>query len=159
MSSPPKIRVATAADAEALARIFRRFNDEFDSESPEHEFLVRRIPELMRSGEGVFFLADDGADDEPAGFAYLQFNPSLYNEPRDAYLGEIYVVPDRRGEGLGRALLEATIEHARAEGSVHFSITTSMGDDEARSLYESAGFTNKEGDPDGPLMIYYERDI
>jgi len=155
MASQLDVRVASAADAEVLAKLFRRFNDEFDEESPSHEFLARRMPELMASGDGVFFLAGAGPD----GFAYVQFNPSLYNEMPDAYLGELYVVPDRRGQGLGRGMLEAAMDEARARGSAHFSITTSMGDDEARGLYESAGFTNKEGNPDGPLMVYYERDL
>jgi ribosomal protein S18 acetylase RimI-like enzyme len=155
MPADRAIRTASEDDAEALALLFRRFNDEYDEESPPHEFLVRRMAELMASGDGVFFLAGDGPD----GFAYLQFNASLYNEPRDAYLGELYVVPGRRGEGLGRGLLQAAMDEARARGSTHFSITTSMDDDEARGLYESAGFTNKEGGPDGPLMVYYERDL
>jgi ribosomal protein S18 acetylase RimI-like enzyme len=155
MASDRALRTASATDAEALARLFRRFNDEFDEASPPHEFLVRRMGELMASGDGVFFLAGDGPD----GFAYLQFNASLYNETRDAYLGELYVVPDQRGKGLGRGLLEAAMDEARDRGSTHISITTSMDDDAARGLYESAGFTNKEGRPDGPLMIYYERDL
>jgi hypothetical protein len=29
----------------------------------------------------------------------------------------------------------------------------------ARALYESAGFTNDEGGPGGPSMLYYERDL
>lgn len=29
----------------------------------------------------------------------------------------------------------------------------------ARALYESAGFTNREGRPDGPVMLFYERKL
>ena len=29
----------------------------------------------------------------------------------------------------------------------------------ARALYESAGFTNREGEPDGPVMLFYEREL
>ena len=29
----------------------------------------------------------------------------------------------------------------------------------ARALYESEGFTNREGRPDGPVMFFYERDL
>jgi hypothetical protein len=29
----------------------------------------------------------------------------------------------------------------------------------ARALYESAGFRNGEGGPEGPQMLYYERDL
>jgi hypothetical protein len=39
------------------------------------------------------------------------------------------------------------------------SLGTSEDDVAARALYESAGFTNREGSPDGPTMLYYERDL
>jgi hypothetical protein len=34
-----------------------------------------------------------------------------------------------------------------------------ISDTAARALYESAGFTNREGSEDGPRMLYYERDL
>jgi hypothetical protein len=36
---------------------------------------------------------------------------------------------------------------------------TSEDDKAARALYESAGFTNREGNPDGPVMLFYEREL
>ena len=94
-----------------------------------------------------------------SGFAYLQFNPSLYSRTRDAYLGELYVVPERRGDGFGRAMLEAVLEEARARDAIHISLGRASTDTEARGLYESAGFTNLEGGDDGPSMLYYEREL
>jgi hypothetical protein len=38
-------------------------------------------------------------------------------------------------------------------------VGTSEDDTAARALYESAGFTNREGRPDGPVMLFYERDL
>jgi ribosomal protein S18 acetylase RimI-like enzyme len=92
-------------------------------------------------------------------FAELRFRPSLYTGALDAYLEELYVVPERRGHGLGRALLEAAMEAATERGAAHIDVGTSEDDAAARSLYESAGFTNREGGPDGPRMLYYERDL
>jgi ribosomal protein S18 acetylase RimI-like enzyme len=71
----------------------------------------------------------------------------------------VYVVPDERGHGIGRALLEAAMEHARERGAARIDLGTSETDVAARALYESAGFTNREGAPDGPIMLYYERDL
>jgi ribosomal protein S18 acetylase RimI-like enzyme len=51
------------------------------------------------------------------------------------------------------------MEHARARGAAHIDLGTSEDDVAARALYESAGFTNREGVPDGPRMLYYERDL
>ena len=44
-------------------------------------------------------------------------------------------------------------------GANHFELTTGETDTEARTLYESRGFTNREGAPDGPRMLYYELDL
>ena len=38
-------------------------------------------------------------------------------------------------------------------------LNTRTDDRAAIGLYESAGFTNREGRPDGPRMRYYERDL
>jgi ribosomal protein S18 acetylase RimI-like enzyme len=146
---------ASAADAAAVARLLHDFDTEFDEPVPEVPVLAERYGELLRSGEVTVLLVGDG----PEGFAQLRFRPSVYSRSLDAYLEELYVVPPRRGEGLGRALLEAAMETARNAGAVHIDLGTSETDTAARALYESAGFTNREGKPDGPVMFYYERDL
>lgn len=69
------------------------------------------------------------------------------------------MAPALRGQGLGRALLEAAIEAAREAGATGIDLNTGETDTAARALYESAGFTNREGSPDGPAMLFYEREI
>lgn len=69
------------------------------------------------------------------------------------------MVPAVRGQGIGRALLEAAIEAARDAGATGIDLNTGETDTAARALYESAGFTNREGSPDGPAMLFYEREI
>ena len=155
MATKAKMRLASAADATTLARMFNEFNAEFGDEALPEEALSERIRAGIARGDMAFLLAGEGPD----GFAQLAFQPSLYSDGPNAYLGELWVRPERRGLGLGRALLEAAMEEARARGCDHMDVTTSMDDDAARGLYASAGFTNREGDPDGPLMIYYEREL
>jgi ribosomal protein S18 acetylase RimI-like enzyme len=150
-----EVRIASEEDADLLARMQIEFNAEFGDDSPEHDVLAERIRAHIASGEMYFLLAGNG----PGGHAQVALHPTLYSAGPNAYLGELWVRPERRGEGLGRALLEAAMDEARRRGCDHIDITTSMDDEAARGLYESAGFTNSEGDPDGPLMTYYERDL
>ncbi len=51
-----------------------------------------RAAPLIESGEVVVLLAGDGPD----GFAELRFRQSLYTGALDAYLEELYVVPEAR---------------------------------------------------------------
>lgn len=69
------------------------------------------------------------------------------------------MTPALRGGGIGRALMEAAIELARARGADGLDLNTGETDTVARRLYESMGFGNREGSPDGPRMLFYEREI
>jgi ribosomal protein S18 acetylase RimI-like enzyme len=93
------------------------------------------------------------------GFAQVRYKNQIYSDAPDAYMEELYVIPDRRGKGLGRALMEAVMDAARSHGADHMDLGTSEDDTAARGLYESLGFSNREGRPDGPVMLYYERDL
>ena len=155
---PPRqarIRLASAADASAFGRLLHAFNLEFGEWTPDAEVIAERAAPLIESGEVTVLFAGEG----PEGFAQLRFRPSLYTGALDAYLEELYVLPERRGRGLGRALLEAALEHARERGAARIDLNTSVDDVAARALYESAGFTNREGGPEGPVMLYYEREL
>jgi ribosomal protein S18 acetylase RimI-like enzyme len=151
----PEIRRASPGDAPEVARLLHDFQEEFDEPSPGVETLTDRYRELIRKKEMTVLLVGAGPD----GFGQLRYRPTVYSAGLYAYLEELYVVPPLRGQGLGRALLEAAMETARAEGADHMELGTSETDTAARALYESVGFTNREGSPDGPVMFYYEREL
>jgi ribosomal protein S18 acetylase RimI-like enzyme len=150
-----EVRRASPGDATDVARLLQDFQEEFDEPSPGVETLTERYRELIRKREMSVLLVGDGPD----GFAQLRYRPWVYSAGLVAYLEELYVVPSLRGKGLGRALLEAAMETARAEGAEQMELGTSEADTAALALYESAGFTNREGTPDGPVMLFYEREL
>jgi ribosomal protein S18 acetylase RimI-like enzyme len=149
------IRRATAEDAEHVGRLLHEFNSEYEEHTPGAAALAEHARSLLESGEITVLLGGEGPD----GFCLLRFHRSIYNGEPDAYIQELYVAPDTRGRGMGRALLEASMDAAREAGATHIDLTTGEDDAEALSLYESTGFTNREGSPDGPRMLYYERDL
>jgi ribosomal protein S18 acetylase RimI-like enzyme len=151
----PRVRRATAQDAGRVAVLMHDFNIEFDEEIDEAEILERRYREQLDSGDVTVLLGGEGPD----GFAQLRYRGQIYSDAPAAYLEELYVAPPKRGEGLGRALLEAAMEEARERGADMLDLGTSEDDTAARKLYESLGFTNREGKPDGPVMHYYEREL
>ena len=63
--------------------------------------------------------------------------PSLWSEANECYLAELYVVPGRRGGGLGRVLLRACIDRAVARRCDLIDLATSEDDVAARHLYEA----------------------
>ncbi len=150
-----EIRRARVEDAGDVARLLHDFNTEFSEPTPPLADLRARVRELLASEEIVALLAGK----PPLGLALFRIRPSLWSTAADVYLEELYVVPERRGRGIGRQLLEAAMAAAREAGADHFELTTGETDAAARALYESIGMTNREGAPDGPRMLYYELDL
>lgn len=149
------VRRATPEDAADVARLLHDFNTEFGEPTPGVAVLTKRAARMLASGELTVLLAGDGPD----GLAQLRFSASIWSDAPGAYLEELYVAPPQRGRGIGRALLDAAMAAAREAGADHVDLNTAETDTAARSLYESAGFTNREGRPDGPRMLYYEREL
>jgi ribosomal protein S18 acetylase RimI-like enzyme len=156
-SSDTTVRRATPGDADVVARLLNDFQLEFDEPTPGIEALAVRYADLIRNRDMTVLLAGEGPD----GFAQLRYRPWVYSAGPNAhsYLEELYVIPSLRGQGIGRALLEAAMDAARNEGATHMELGTSETDTAARALYERAGFTNREGSPDGPVMLFYEREL
>jgi ribosomal protein S18 acetylase RimI-like enzyme len=149
------VRRAELEDAEAIGQLLHAFNREFDEPTPDPPALASRVRQLLAGGETTVLLAGAGPD----GLAVLRFRLSIWSPGLECYLAELYVVPSRRGQGLGRALMEEAIELARREGANEMLLGTSEDDVAARALYESLGFINREGGPDGPIAYFYELEL
>jgi ribosomal protein S18 acetylase RimI-like enzyme len=155
-SSPSvSVREATDADAEAVARLLHDFNREFDETAPEPARLAVRVRELLTGGDTGLVVAGD----DPVGLALMRFRLSLWGQGLECYLAELYVIPAMRGRGIGRTLMVAAMDLARARGAGYMDLGTAETDVAARHLYESLGFDNHEGKPGGPVNFYYEREL
>jgi ribosomal protein S18 acetylase RimI-like enzyme len=131
------------------------FNREYDDPTPDPPWLASRIRRLLEGGDTAILLVGTGPD----GVAVLRFRSALWNEALECYLAELYIKPTMRGQGKGRALLTAAMDYARSKGASYMDLGTAESDVAARSLYESLGFSNRDGRPDGPTNYYYGRDL
>jgi ribosomal protein S18 acetylase RimI-like enzyme len=149
------VRLAEIGDAERIGELLHDFNSEFEEPTPGPRALAERVRELLATGE-ITVLLGGGT---PQGLAVLRFRPGIWTEALECYLAELYVAPHRRGQGLGRALMEASIQLARERGADYMDLGTGEDDVAARALYESLGFSNRGGKPDGPINYFYEREL
>jgi GNAT superfamily N-acetyltransferase len=101
-----RIRRATEADAGDAARLLFDFNTEFDEPTPPRTELAVRVQQLLDAGDTAILLGGEGPD----AIAVMRFRLALWSPAKECYLAELYVAPERRGEGLGAAMLEAVIE-------------------------------------------------
>jgi GNAT superfamily N-acetyltransferase len=149
------VRPARPDDAPLLARMLHDFNTEFADPSPGPEVLARRVLAFIESGAMVYLLGGGGPD----GFAEVSFRPSVWADEPVGYLEELYVVPRRRGEGIGRALMNAVIDLARERGAAGLEVVTGETDTAARALYESVGFANEIEGPEKARALFYELEL
>ena len=63
-----------------------------------------------------------------------------------AHIGDVFVAPAARGQGLGRALVETMLAHPDLATVTHWTLTTR----DAHSLYARYGF--RAGEADGTWM-------
>jgi len=152
---PDQINIATSAEAMAIGGLLDRFNREYDEPTPGPETLAARIAELIDSGDTDVVVGGEG----PNGLAVLRFRPSIWTQGSECDVAEMFVIPERRDLGLGRAIMYEALEHARRRGADLMSIEVDEPDMPARHLYESLGFTNRGDGPGGPVMFVYERDL
>jgi GNAT superfamily N-acetyltransferase len=79
------------------------------------------------------------ADGEPAGFALYFFNFSTFLARPGLYLEDLFVKPEFRGRGLGKALLLHLAKLANARGCGRMEWTVLDWNQPAIEFYESLG--------------------
>ena len=92
-------------------------------------------------------------DGEPSGLAWVRL---VDEEPAIAHLYQMWVAPERRGQGVGRALLDIAVQWARTVGAHAVRLDVTVNNSPAVQLYEQAGFrrvgTPKPLRPGSPLQ-------
>ena len=135
-----RLRPLLPADDAALAGVIREVMPEFGADCPGtalHDPEVSAMRAAYPGGRAQYFVVDEaGAVLGGAGFAPLECG-----EPDVCELRKMYLLPQARGRGLGRALLTRCLAAAAAAGFRRCYLETLDGMRQARSLYESAGFT------------------
>lgn len=76
-------------------------------------------------------------DGEPVGFTNYSFTNSSWDARPHIYLEDLFVDPQTRGAGIGRALIDAVTDVARKEGLSKVYWITHRDNATARKLYDS----------------------
>jgi N-acetylglutamate synthase-like GNAT family acetyltransferase len=98
----PTIRAATAADADAIARLNNQFADQ--------HLMLRRTPEMISLACDDYVVAVDERGRILACGALKEYSPSV------AEVAAIAVSPEAQGLGLGRRIVGAVESLARKRG-------------------------------------------
>jgi putative acetyltransferase len=136
ISTPPAIDIRPLLPGDD-ATAFRVLNEEwitrhFALEAKDVETLGDPTNAILRKGGHIFMVY---ADAEPVGcVALIPVGDGAYE------LSKMAISPHLRGHGLGRRLLQYTIDHARKVGARSLFLGSSTKLPAAVHLYESVGF-------------------
>jgi ribosomal protein S18 acetylase RimI-like enzyme len=149
----PSVWIAQPHEAEPVARLMAAFRDHLKLSEPSDEE-VRAGVERLLADPGTEFLLGAAADGAPpAGVAQLRFRHGIWRAAGDCLLEDLFVDAAARGAGLGRALLDATLERARARGCRRIELDVNERNDAALRLYSSFGFS-ATANPYGARDLY-----
>ncbi len=132
------IRPLAASDAEIWAPIWREYLAFYGTERPEAVFrttFARLTDPEVRDYHGLIAFRDG----MPAGLAHFIYHRHGWQIEDVCYLQDLFVAPGARGNGVGRALVEAVYAAADAAGRPEVYWLTDASNAPARQLYDRIG--------------------
>jgi GNAT superfamily N-acetyltransferase len=143
MRAPPEIRPATDDDVPLVLSFVRQL--------AEYEKLSHAVVATEEGLRDMLFGAQRGAEvllafeaGAPVGFAVYFHNFSTFLGRRGLWLEDIFVPPERRGRGYGKALLLAVARIAQERGCGRFEWAALDWNTPAWEFYRSLGATPLE---------------
>jgi GNAT superfamily N-acetyltransferase len=145
---PDDLRIHTAGpeEAERVCRLVDRLLTELGEEGEETGALdvppLRAGWSALAPGVHLALLARRGKDRDAIGVATLSECFALYAGGRYGILNEMYVAPEHRSSGVGKALLDAVKDVARARDWRRVDVTApeALRWERTRRFYEREGF-------------------
>jgi ribosomal protein S18 acetylase RimI-like enzyme len=147
---------AVTADA------YREFAREADPDW--QEYLVRLADVADRAARTTILVAVE--EDRIVGTATLELDGRTEPDddplmPEEAHIRMLGVVPDARGRGIGRMIMEACEGRAQASGRTLITLNTTLLMRSAQRMYESLGYSRGEDRvfPDGFVLLSYSKQL
>lgn len=150
-TGPVVVRLATADDAAVIADLLHDFNVEFETPTPGPAVLERRLTGLLAGDSTVAIVAGDPS----IGVAVITLRRNVWYDGPVALLDELYVVPERRDEGIGSRILELLADWAGERRVCAVEINVDDSDVGAKRFYRRHGFSDVDPDTGDTASYFY----
>jgi ribosomal protein S18 acetylase RimI-like enzyme len=135
------IRRADKDDLVSLLPLVRAYHA-FEGLDVSEEQRANALSQLLGSDYGVVWLGETEAG--VVAYLALCFGFSIEAGGRDAFIDELFVVPDSRGRGLGGTLLQRAVEHAQLIDLKALYLIADQSNHAALELYRRQGFSSRD---------------
>ncbi|MFC1569271.1 GNAT family N-acetyltransferase [bacterium] len=148
------IQIATSNDIPDLTRLASLFRDMLQRQTPTDAEFQKGIETLFNSPDAEFILAKDAASNA-CGYILQRFYYSMWHPGFESRIEDLYVIPESRGSGIGKKLVEFAIDRAREKQCLSIYLDTNENNEAANSVYQSLGFICKSNRWKGGKQIFY----
>jgi GNAT superfamily N-acetyltransferase len=118
-----------------LIAAYQRFYEAEDVDEERNRAFFARF--LAPSDDGLLLAA--WHDDDLLGYACLYWHFTSLVPAETVLMNDLFVVAEARGQGVGKALIEASTEVARKRGAHHLEWATAPDNKTAQRLYDATG--------------------
>jgi ribosomal protein S18 acetylase RimI-like enzyme len=135
MSKIIKAHIKHLDEVARLFNLYRIFYKQPDDLERAHQFIKNR----MEMDESTIFVSDNG-DGTLNGFVQLYPSFCSVSTIPILILYDLFVDPDTRTKGIGRALMNKARQYAQENGCKRLELSTAKDNFIGQSLYESLGY-------------------
>jgi len=136
--APINITRASLKDADNVSVLFDLYR-RFYEEEPDLGLAKRYIEDRLKTNTSVIFIAWDTGG-QALGFTQLYSTFCSVEAAPILVLYDLYVNSSARKLGIGRALMNSAMAHAKGTGAARIDLETETGNTNAQALYESLGY-------------------
>ena len=156
MGQTLEVRLASAADLEALVSLAIAFRDHHGLVKPSEADFRTSIARLLQDRDTEFFLAWSTCGSMSLGYVQSRYRYSAWTAALEAELEDVFVVQTARRRGVGRQLVACAMARATAKGCRTIGLNTNERNTEALRLYQRAGFTAERARWGGGRQLWLE---
>ncbi len=138
-----RVWLAQPQDAPHAAALLGAFRDHMGRSEPSDASLRTSVERLLGEADCELLLGAAG-EGAPTGVCQLRYRYGVWHAAEDCWLEDLYVAAGARGARLGRALVAAALQRARARGCARVALDVNEHNAAALALYASLGFAGKE---------------
>ena len=138
----PDTRLAQLNDLDRIGYLFDQYRQFYD-QAPDQEKARDYIHTRFTNNESIILVA---LNDEELITGFCQLYPTFCSVEAGPILVlyDLFVDPDHRRNGIGKALLIGAHELAKARGVLRMDLSTGIDNTSAQALYESLGWERDE---------------
>jgi len=138
-----KIYRATLNELDDTAILFDKYR-QFYEQAPDYDGCRAYLQARLENDESVIFVAQDDVVQEDkcklVGFTQLYHTFCSVARTPIIQLYDLFVDPEARRQGVGRALMNQATAYAKESGASRLQLETGIENTQAQALYEALGY-------------------